>query len=110
MNAYLLTLASLIAVGGRIGDLIGKGLAFRVGVSVFALASLGCGLSSTGEALIGFRVLQAVGAVLMQPASSAIVVSTATPGREGRAMGVYIGISMLAAGRGPGAGGIPRRT
>ncbi|MEC8320046.1 MAG: MFS transporter [Planctomycetota bacterium] len=105
VNAYLLTLASLIAVGGRIGDLIGKGLAFRVGVSVFALASLGCGLSSTGEALVGFRVLQAVGAVLMQPASSAIVVSTATPGREGRAMGVYIGISMLALVAGPVLGG-----
>ena len=72
VNAYLLAMASLIALGGRIGDLIGKPRAFRIGVVTFALSSLGCGLSTTGGMLIAFRVLQAVGAVLMQPASSAL--------------------------------------
>ncbi len=106
VNAYLLALAALIALGGRIGDLIGKNRAFMVGVTVFALASLGCGLATSGTALIAARVLQAVGAVLMQPASGAIVISTAAPGREGRTMGIYIGISMLSLAIGPVLGGI----
>ena len=105
VNAYLLAMASLIALGGPIGDLIGKPRAFRLGVITFALSSLGCGFSTSGTMLIGCRVLQAVGAVLMQPASSAIVISTALPGREGRAMGVYIGISMLGLVAGPVLGG-----
>ncbi len=106
VNGYLLALASLIAIGGRLGDLIGKPRAFRIGVILFAVASAACGLSTSGAMLIGARVLQAVGAVLMQPASSAIVVSTAEPGREGRAMGVYIGISMLGLVAGPVIGGV----
>ena len=106
VNAYLLAMASLIALGGRIGDLIGKALAFRIGVSVFALSSLGCGLAESGSMLIGFRIVQAVGAVLMQPASSAMVVSVAEPGREGRFMGFYIGISMLGLVAGPVLGGV----
>lgn len=106
VNAYLLALASLIAIGGRLGDLIGKPTAFRIGVVVFAVASMLCGLSTSGAMLIGARVLQAFGAVLMQPASSAIVVSTAEPGREGRSMGIYIGISMLGLVAGPVIGGV----
>lgn len=106
VNAYLLALAALIALGGRIGDLIGKNRAFMAGVTVFALASLWCGLASSGTTLIAARVLQAVGAVLMQPASGAIVISTAAPGREGRTMGIYIGISMLSLAIGPVLGGI----
>ena len=106
VNAYLLALAALIALGGRIGDLVGKNRAFMVGVTVFALASLWCGLATSGATLIAARVLQAVGAVLMQPASGAIVISTAAPGREGRTMGIYIGISMLSLAIGPVLGGI----
>ena len=67
VNAYLLALASLIAIGGRLGDIIGKPTAFRIGVVVFAVASMLCGLSNSGAMLIGARVLQAFGAVLMQP-------------------------------------------
>ena len=106
VNAYLLALAALIALGGRIGDLVGKNRAFMVGVTIFALASLLCGLATSGSMLIAARVLQAVGAVLMQPASGAIVISTAAPGREGRTMGIYIGISMLSLAIGPVLGGI----
>ena len=106
VNGYLLAMASLIALGGRLGDLIGKALAFRIGVTIFAISSLGCGLAESGTVLIGCRVLQAVGAVLMQPASSAMVVSIAEPGREGRFMGFYIGISMLGLVAGPVLGGV----
>ncbi len=106
VNAYLLALAALIALGGRIGDLVGKNRAFLAGVVVFALASLWCGFADSGPVLIGARVLQAIGAVLMQPASSAIVISTSPPGREGRTMGIYVGISMLSLAIGPVLGGI----
>ena len=106
VNAYLLTLASLIAIGGRIGDAIGKPLAFSIGVAVFAGSSLACGLAVDGTTLIAARIGQAVGAVLMQPASSAIAMSTAAPGAEGRTMGIYVGVSMLGLLIGPVLGGV----
>ncbi len=106
VNAYLLALAALIAVGGRIGDAIGKPLAFGIGVGVFALSSLACGLAVDGTTLIAARIGQAFGAVLMQPASSAIAMSTAVPGTEGRTMGIYVGVSMLGLLIGPLLGGV----
>ena len=106
VNGYLLALAALLAIGGRIGDAIGKPLAFTIGVVVFALSSLACGLSPDGTALIAARIGQAVGAVLMQPASSAIAISTAAPGTEGRTMGIYVGVSMLGLLVGPLLGGV----
>ena len=66
VNAYLLAMAALIALGGRVGDMIGKNRAFSIGVTIFAGASLWCGLSTSGWMLISARVLQAVGAVLME--------------------------------------------
>ena len=106
VNAYLLVMASLIALGGRVGDYFGKPRVFVVGMIIFALGSLWCGLSGSGISLIAGRVCQGFGAVLMQPASSAIVLSSAPPEARGRTMAVYVGIPLLFLTMGPLMGGL----
>ena len=105
-NAYMLALAALMAIGGRMGDVLGKRTAFLCGVSVFAIASALCGAASDPVVLIGGRVLQGVGACLMQPASAALVIESFAPGERGKAMGIYIGISMSFFAIGPVLGGV----
>src|SRR3954471_12918251 len=68
-NAYMLTFGALLLLGGRIADLVGRRRLFLGGLVVFTLASLLCGLAPSGEALIGFRALQGVGAAPMNPAA-----------------------------------------
>src|SRR5204863_416269 len=59
--AYALTFASLLLTGGKLGDLLGRRLIFTIGLVIFTLSSLACGLSSTAPELIGARAVQAVG-------------------------------------------------
>lgn len=106
VNAYLLMMASLIALGGRVGDYFGKPRVFVLGMVIFTLGSLWCGLSGSGMSLIAGRVCQGLGAVLMQPASSAIVLSSAPPEARGRTMAVYVGIPLLFLSVGPLVGGL----
>ena len=75
-NAYLVTLAALMAIGGRLGDIVGKRNAFLVGITVFAAASALCGMAGDATTLLAGRVLQGVGACLMQPAASALIIET----------------------------------
>ncbi len=105
VNAYLVALAGAMAIGGRFGDVIGRVRAFQAGVAIFALASLGCALAPTGEVLIGARVLQGLGACLMQPASSAMVAGAFPEGKRGKAMAVYVGVPLLFMMLGPVLGG-----
>jgi EmrB/QacA subfamily drug resistance transporter len=105
LNAYVLVLASTVALGGRLGDIFGKRTAFLAGVTVFALASLACGLAPSGEFLIGARVVQGLGAILMQPASAAIVLSAARPEARGKTMAIYVGVPLLFMSLGPIVGG-----
>ena len=105
INAYLVALAGAMAIGGRFGDVIGRVRAFQAGVAIFALASLGCALAPSGEVLIGARVLQGLGACLMQPASSAMVAGAFPEGKRGKAMAVYVGVPLLFMMLGPVLGG-----
>ncbi len=105
VNAYCLALASLVAIGGKLGDQLGKVSTFVGGVVIFATGSALCGLSSSIGMLVAMRVLQGLGAALMQPASAAMVVSSFPEGRRGAAMGVYVGVSMLFMAAGPVLGG-----
>ena len=73
---------------------------------LFALASLACGLATSGEFLIFARIVQGLAAALMQPASSAIVVSTAPPEARGKTMAFYLGIPLLFLTIGPALGGL----
>ena len=110
VNAYLLALAAAMAIGGRLGDLLGKVRAFAIGVVLFALASVACGLAADGPQLIVARLLQGLAACLMQPASASLVVEHFAPGERGKAMAVYVGIPMLFMTLGPALGGVVTET
>lgn len=106
INSYVLALASAVAFLGKIGDVIGRTRAFLGGVVLFALASAMVGAAPNAETLILWRVIQGFGAALMQPASAAMVTSLYRDGERGRAMGIYVGISMSFLAIGPVLGGI----
>jgi MFS family permease len=106
VTSYLLALASLMAVGGRVGDLVGKVPAFVAGVVAFAAASAVCAFARDGTQMIAGRVLQGVAACLMQPASGALVIGAFAPGERGKAMAAYVGIPMVFMALGPAVGGV----
>ena len=73
VNAYTLTLASLILLGGSLGDHLGRRRVFLIGIVWFALASLICGLAPNVETLIAARALQGIGGALLTPGSLALI-------------------------------------
>ena len=105
VNAYILALASLVALGGRAADTFGKVPAFVTGMLIFAVASAGCAMAKSAEAMIVWRAVQGAAAALMQPASASLVVGSFAPGERGKAMAVYAGIPMLLLVAGPPIGG-----
>lgn len=105
VNAYLLMLGALILVGGAAGDRFGRRRVFVVGVVVFTLASIACGLAVDAGMLVVARALQGVGGALLVPNSLALI-STAYPeGERGRAIGTWAGFSALTTAFGPVLGG-----
>ncbi len=105
VNAYLITLGSLVLLGGSLGDLFGKGRVFVVGLAGFAAASVACGLAPTIELLFAARAAQGIAAALLIPASLAIVQQAFRPGDRGRAIGLWSGLAGLATVIGPFLGG-----
>ena len=105
LNGYLLSLASLILLGGSLGDRYGRRLVFNVGVAWFTGASLLCAIAPNAEMLVAARVLQGVGGALLTPGSLAIVEATFRPGDRARAIGAWSGLGAVAAAIGPLLGG-----
>jgi EmrB/QacA subfamily drug resistance transporter len=100
VESYTLVLSAMILVGGAIGDLFGRRRVFSVGIVIFALASLGCGLAPDAEILIVARGVQGFGAALMMPGSLAIVSASFPRDRQGDAIGLWsvsTGIAMAVA-------------
>lgn len=106
INAYLLTIASLILVGGSLGDRFGRLRVYRIGVAWFALASVGCAVAPNVEFLILMRLLQGVGGALLTPGSLSIIKATFVKDDRGRAVGQWSGLSGIAAAVGPLVGGL----
>ena len=105
-NGYLLSLASLILLGGSLGDRLGRRRVFVVGTIWFALASLLCGLAPTAEVLILARVLQGVGGALLTPGSLAMIQGAFRSEDRSRAIGAWSGLGGIAAALGPLVGGL----
>ena len=105
LNGYLLTLASLILLGGSLGDRLGRRRVFVVGVGVFTAASLLCAIAPNAEMLIFARLVQGVGGALLTPGSLAMLEATFRPGDRARAIGAWSGLGGVAAATGPLLGG-----
>jgi EmrB/QacA subfamily drug resistance transporter len=106
VTGYALTFASLMLSGGKLADLLGRRLIFVVGLAIFTLSSLVCGLAGSGELLIGARVVQGAGAALMNPATLSIIAATFPPRQRGMAIGIWAGVSAMALAIGPLVGGL----
>ncbi len=104
-NGYLLSLASLILLGGSLGDRFGRRRVFVIGVVWFALASLMCGAAQSAEQLIAARILQGVGAALLTPGSLAMIQGSFHRSDRARAIGAWSGLGGIAAAVGPFLGG-----
>jgi EmrB/QacA subfamily drug resistance transporter len=109
VNGYLLALAALFALGGRLSDIFGHRRMCVLGVIVFAAASTMCGLTPKGSAaeawIVGFRVVQGAGGAIMFPAALAIVVNTFPLRERGKALALFFGIAGGLTAIGPILGG-----
>jgi EmrB/QacA subfamily drug resistance transporter len=105
VESYALLLAALLLVGGALGDKLGRKRVFSAGVTVFALASVWCGLAPSVEQLIVARAAQGVGGALLVPGSLAIIGASFGPQERGRAIGTWAGYTAITTALGPVLGG-----
>jgi EmrB/QacA subfamily drug resistance transporter len=105
VEAYALFLASLLLVGGALGDRLGRRRIFMIGASIFVAASIACALSPGIVALIVARAVQGVGAALLVPGSLALLSATFPEAQRGAAIGTWSAFSGITAAIGPVIGG-----
>ena len=104
-NAYLLTLASLILVGGSLGDVFGERRIFSIGVGGFGLVSVVCAVAPSIDVLIAGRAVQGAFGALLTPSALAVIVSAFPPGERGMAIGSWTAWSAISTVIGPLFGG-----
>ncbi len=105
-NAYLLTLGSLILLGGSLGDIFGERRVFALGVGGFGVCSLLCAVAPTIGLLVAFRALQGVAGALLTPSSLAVIVSTFSERERGPAIGTWTAWGTIAGALGPLVAGV----
>ena len=104
LTSYSIGTASLLLLAGRVADLFGRKRVFLIGISIFALGSLGAGLSPNVGILIATRSIQSIGGALMVPTSIALALPEFPAERRSLAVGVWGSIAALAGGLGPPLG------
>ena len=104
-DAYTLSLAGLLLLGGTLGDRYGRRRVFVIGTVWFAVASLLCGLAPNAATLIAARAIQGIGAALLTPGSLAILQASFVKDDRSRAIGAWSGLGGLATAVGPFIGG-----
>jgi MFS transporter, DHA2 family, methylenomycin A resistance protein len=106
VSAYALALATLIPTGGALGDHFGRKRIFIGGVALFTLASVGCALSASGGALIGFRVIQGIGGAVMSSLTLSLIAEAYPPQARTGPIGLWAAVSGLAVAGGSVVGGV----
>jgi EmrB/QacA subfamily drug resistance transporter len=105
VDAYTLTFASFILTGGTLGDVYGRKRLFIIGLLLFTLGSLACGLSGSTTQLIAFRAVQGLGSAIVLPGSLTIITTTFTGRNRGAAIGIWASTAGMAQAVGPLLGG-----
>src|SRR4051795_11909792 len=104
-NAYLVTLGSLLLIGGSLGDVFGERRVFALGIAGFGVTSLFCAVAPTIELLVAGRALQGVFGALLTPAALAVITATFPPAERGRAIGAWTAWGGIGTVLGPLIGG-----
>jgi len=106
LNAYNIVFAAFLVAAGKIADLLGRRRIFVIGLELFTAASLLCAIAPSVDALIAFRVVQALGAALLVPSSLALVLNAFPPQRRAHGVALLSAVGAAAAGLGPSLGGL----
>jgi EmrB/QacA subfamily drug resistance transporter len=105
VNAYTLSFAVLLMTAAALGDRLGRRRVFAAGLAVFGVSSAACALASDATVLIAARAVQGAGAAMIMPTALALLNAAFPPARRGWAIGIYGGVTALAAVAGPVFGG-----
>ena len=105
VEGYALSLSALLLLGGALGDRAGRRRIFALGIALFAVASIVCGLAPDIHWLIAARVVQGIGGAMLVPGSLALLSANFPPDRRGQAIGTWSAFSAAATGVGPVLGG-----
>src|ERR1051325_4276889 len=106
LNAYTIILAAFLAPAGRFADRLGRKRAFLLGLPVFGVASVGCGMAPTLPVMIAWRGVQALGAAVVLPTSLGLALPAFPASERGTAVGIWAAVGAIAAGSGPILGGM----
>jgi EmrB/QacA subfamily drug resistance transporter len=105
-TSFLLATAALLLPAGRLADIYGRAKLFKVGIGIYTIASLFCGISYSGEILITSRILQGIGAAMLFSTSTAILVSFFPPEERGKVLGINTAAVYTGLSSGPFIGGL----